>query len=638
MHVDSKHKSLRKERGVLPGFKVATKSDYLPERFDPPIIPKDFVPHHKFLASLDAERKMDISPCPEVPPPEDNNLKILIEGVATLVARCGKIFEDLSREKNQTNPSFSFLSGGNGHEYYARKLWEERQKHGDQTKLLLDGKMSPSMQKMTADSRGKLLGERPLEKSVTDISSTSVPSRISVNLQLDFSNTFDQPALFNELPEDAKPFKDDPAKQERFEQFLKEKYRGGLRTADSGAASHMSEAARARERLDFESAAQAIEKGKRGKEGKIAMPQFMEFSAGGGLKFTSGGTEQVGVTQAEDLTVKKTYPRREEFQWRPSSILCKRFDLIDPFMGKPPPAPRTRSKMDTLDSLIFMSDSVNATKTDEDSATNRDLPSNQNNSQKMMDNEAEQEVKIEVENVERPVDLYKAIFSDDSDDEMAEAETNNNKVVDSEKKVEAATNTLNRLIAGDFLESLGKELGLEVPPEMAPTTSKSMPPAEDASLDNDVGTAKGKDKSPKNELIPDNSLRNGIKGTDDLFKNSARKVDSEKVAREERKQKTTSRHGRNRSSDSSEDEGSRKRYRKHRYKSNDSYSDSSSDSSDDDRDRYHSRSDRKKKRSSRDKSKRDSKRHKHRSKESPSRSSRYDSGKRHSESRKERRK
>ena len=32
---------------------------------------------------------------------------------------------------------------------------------------------------------------------------------------------------------------------------------------------------------------------------------------------------------------KKTgYPKREEFQWRPAPILCKRFDLVDPFMGK----------------------------------------------------------------------------------------------------------------------------------------------------------------------------------------------------------------------------------------------------------------------------------------------------------------
>jgi hypothetical protein len=25
---------------------------------------------------------------------------------------------------------------------------------------------------------------------------------------------------------------------------------------------------------------------------------------------------------------------REEFEWRPSPILCKRFDIVDPFMGK----------------------------------------------------------------------------------------------------------------------------------------------------------------------------------------------------------------------------------------------------------------------------------------------------------------
>lgn len=30
----------------------------------------------------------------------------------------------------------------------------------------------------------------------------------------------------------------------------------------------------------------------------------------------------------------KQYPRREENPWRPSPLLCKRFDLLDPFAGK----------------------------------------------------------------------------------------------------------------------------------------------------------------------------------------------------------------------------------------------------------------------------------------------------------------
>lgn len=93
------------------------------------------------------------------------------------------------------------------------------------------------------------------------------------------------------MPEVVKPFKDDPAKQERFEQFLKEKYQGGLRTGAPVGAINMSEAARARERLDFEAAAEAIEKGKGLKEAKLSAEHFVDFLATGGMQFTSGGVE-----------------------------------------------------------------------------------------------------------------------------------------------------------------------------------------------------------------------------------------------------------------------------------------------------------------------------------------------------------
>ena len=53
----------------------------------------------------------------------------------------------------------------------------------------------------------------------------------------------------------------------------------------------MSEAARARERLDFEAAAEAIEKGKQGKGSKLSTPSFVDFSTAGVLQFTSGGVE-----------------------------------------------------------------------------------------------------------------------------------------------------------------------------------------------------------------------------------------------------------------------------------------------------------------------------------------------------------
>ncbi|RXH96500.1 hypothetical protein DVH24_009004 [Malus domestica] len=635
--MDSKQKLVRKEPGGLAGFRLASNSDYQHERFDPPVVPKDFVPHHKFSQPLDTGYKLGDPGPPEVSPPEDNNLKLLIDGVATLVARCGKLFEDLSREKNQSNPLFRFLVGGNGHDYYARKLWEERQKRGNHTKEILDGKLSPRKQKMTAENRGKILGERPLERSSKE-SNSSVASKDAIQLQYNLSDTFTKPALDGEMLEVAKPFNDDPAKQERFERFLKEKYQGGLRSTESGGASHMSEAVRARERLDFEAAADAIQKGKWSKESKLSTSQFMDFLSAGAMQFTSGGSAQAKDTQAEKSIKKEVCIKRTEYQWRPSPILCKRFDLIDPFMGKPPPAPRMKSKMETL---IFTSDSGKDTKAEETVIVKRDyIPAVQSYARGISKDVVDEEstIDVEVENVERPVDLYKAIFSDDEDDD--EDASIPKGVGKPEKKVEAANTTLNRLIAGDFLESLGKELGLEVPPELTSSTNKArtLPPKGAGSGHSSILPVDNKPPStrdishrpessqdaprdntePLNGNLTGNSARSNSKNAEkDASGNQFDKIIFQKAPQEDRKEKTPSRRHQNVSNSSpSEDERSRKRSRRHRHR----YSDSDSDSSSDHWDRHRSRSKGKKKGSSREKSsssRKHSKHHKRRSRDSP---------------------
>lgn len=53
----------------------------------------------------------------------------------------------------------------------------------------------------------------------------------------------------------------------------------------------MSEADRARERLEFEAAAVAIEKGKWGNEMSTPNQQLLDLPGNTGLQFTSGGTE-----------------------------------------------------------------------------------------------------------------------------------------------------------------------------------------------------------------------------------------------------------------------------------------------------------------------------------------------------------
>ncbi|XP_047315906.1 G patch domain-containing protein TGH isoform X2 [Impatiens glandulifera] len=458
-------KESKKEMDTLPGFKMSSTSNYKQERFEAPAVPRNFASHHIFPSPLDVSIKTIGPPPPEISPPQDDNLRILIDGVATLVARCGKLFEDLSREKNQSNPLFAFLSGGDGFDYYSRKLWEERHKCIDQNKQPFAGKTAIVAQKMTAEHRGRILGEKPLERSSKD---TSLPlAGADIQLGLNLTDTFIKPRSMNEVSDVSKPFGDEPAKQERFEQFFKDKYQGGIRTKDSGGSSNMSEAARARERLEFETAAEAIQKGKSGKEFEGSNQNLLPYL--GSVQFTSGGQEQIEAGQSMENIMKKLYPRREEFQWRPAAILCKRFDLIDPYMGKPPPAPRTKSK---LESLLFMPISVEAEKSDVDAVGDDSLTGDQSGVEKLGNGEDDgSNVNVQTQKIDRPVDLYKAIFSDDSDAE--EENSNVNLVENSVTNPEAANSTLNRLIAGDFLESLGKELGLVVPPDLPFPESKS---------------------------------------------------------------------------------------------------------------------------------------------------------------------
>ncbi|KAK4350407.1 hypothetical protein RND71_029720 [Anisodus tanguticus] len=657
----------RKAHDVLPGFSAATKSDYQLERFDPPVIPQNFVPHHKFAAPLESDNMAPNLPPHVVPPPEDNNLKILIEGLATLVARSGKLLEDLSREKNQFNPLFGFLNGGEGHEYYARKLWEERQKRNDQGKQQLDAKMPRKVQKMTAESRGQILGEKPIERSLRAANSSGI-SADAISLSSNLSDTFTKPASMNEFLESAKPFQDDPAKQERFEQFLKEKYHGGLRPKDGSGASNMSEAARARERLEFESVANTINKGKQGKESIPPNELFSSTLAAAGLQFTPGAAELAKFGQDDGIATTSMYPKREEFQWRPSPILCKRFDLIDPYMGKPPPPPRARGK---LDSLIFLPDSVKAPKLEDDVSGDRRHSRQEGHieeGKEMVDQETE--VDSEPENIERPVDLYKAIFSDDSDDE---AETSNQNVAeDPQKKVEAVNTTLNRLIAGDFLESLGKELGLEVPTNMPCPENKTSNPAKKDTVPIDLtekninqsanGTSSTSDavgadlpdpvlavgnnnqnisregRSPREGTIDINSRKNGGRGTGtESYRDDVKKNRFETEAQTHIHAKAKGDQHRSKNISSSDDEIDRKGRRRHRSRS--PAGDASSDSSEDYKDR---RSRSRKKRSSQEKSssKRHSKHPKHRRRDSrsPSRHSRHGSEKERREAKREKRK
>lgn len=218
------------------------------------------------------------------------------------------------------------------------------------------------------------------------------------------------------------------------------------------------------------------------------------------------------------------------------------------------------------------------------------------------------------------------------------------------------------MIAGDFLESLGKELGLELPPDLPHSESKDggKPTRKEGKTADEgekevhyVGISKSATDFPASSspMVPETlqtplshepimqegpmkliSDNNGT-GTDKKIDN---KDKYEKVARDDKKEKSTTKRHRSWSSDLSGDERRRK-HRHHRHRS----TSSDDNSSDDYEDRHRSRTKEKGKRSSQEKgsssSRRRSKHHKHRDKESAERQSRHSSRKERGET-KDRRK
>ncbi|KAF5748741.1 Calcium homeostasis endoplasmic reticulum [Tripterygium wilfordii] len=60
---------------------------------------------------------------PPAPPPSDSELQKRIDKLVEYATKNGPEFEVMIREKQQDNPAYGFLFGGEGHAYYRYKLW-----------------------------------------------------------------------------------------------------------------------------------------------------------------------------------------------------------------------------------------------------------------------------------------------------------------------------------------------------------------------------------------------------------------------------------------------------------------------------------------------------------------------------------
>ncbi|XP_027166763.1 calcium homeostasis endoplasmic reticulum protein-like [Coffea eugenioides] len=85
----------------------------------PPAFPPHMPPH---AIAPPFHGPYDSAPPPS-PPPSDPELQKRIDKLVEYSAKNGPEFEAMIREKQQENPEYGFLFGGEGHNYYRYKLW-----------------------------------------------------------------------------------------------------------------------------------------------------------------------------------------------------------------------------------------------------------------------------------------------------------------------------------------------------------------------------------------------------------------------------------------------------------------------------------------------------------------------------------
>ncbi|CAI5979991.1 unnamed protein product [Closterium sp. NIES-65] len=255
---------------------------------------------------------------PPAPPPADAAVRAAVEGVAAMVARCGAHVEALllsragggvgegaqegmvqgasAREGGggEGSARLAFLVGGEGSAYYRRRVWElaERQRAAQGRAAAGKAVGSSGGERLGPDVRGALLGEQPLP------SSQPAPApRLSAH-PTPTSTAFPAAAAsaFTSATSPAAP----PAPTvPAFQQH--------------GAAAELAAMMAAR----FHSSGHEDRAGKGGMSSeKAALP------AAPGAGTALAGAAAVVVA------------RRREEAWRPLPLLCKRFNLPDPYAGK----------------------------------------------------------------------------------------------------------------------------------------------------------------------------------------------------------------------------------------------------------------------------------------------------------------
>ncbi|CAD7696172.1 unnamed protein product [Ostreobium quekettii] len=267
---------------LVPGFKRGRQLETT-KTFPPPQVPRGYKPFHKFPEAPPSHPigapTVHIGPC-TAPVPSDPGIKKAIETLAGYVAKSGAAFEEIARERNGGDPKFRFLFGGEGAEYYRWKVADIKVRIHAASNMVNPGQRS---RPLTADDRGAILGE-------TQLQSTKPTPGIDPDSRATESEAVGQSLGVGRGARPALPGIAD-AERQKLQNVLKSTFV----TAED--------------------------------------PDLVQSSRlkGGLQQRPTPAAKPIAPTTSEPQAAQP--PTRMFEDWRPAPLLCKRFDVPDPYAG-----------------------------------------------------------------------------------------------------------------------------------------------------------------------------------------------------------------------------------------------------------------------------------------------------------------
>lgn len=323
----------------LEGFALAKNKLEQKKVFPPPELPKDFVPVH-------AVRKSRFYP------PIENVPRAMENGKRKdlTAADRARILEDTHSVKKPSEtypnsvPSVASNIISKTLNLHGKQQTEERQKEESQR-----AKAAPSwFDKLNAQSfvKGGIVGSlKDSDGSLKKLEEFKDSSISDENQTSTDNNKLDEDSSVKKS--NVKPFLSDPDKQRRFEQYLifaKNGEKGKLETIQPLS---MTEWDRDHERIEFEQAARLFDQ----PTNDYVAIKFTHGSDSTCSDVPAKSTQENEMQQAVKMKMfgKLT---RECVEWKPASIVCKRFNIPEPKTGCAQPEMQKRStKFSIFDSM-----------------------------------------------------------------------------------------------------------------------------------------------------------------------------------------------------------------------------------------------------------------------------------------------